>query len=65
MVTEPELVTRSQDLERCVQNNTFLEYCLEKADRTQDQNDRYLWYFLKARFAPDTRGELLDLLGNY
>ncbi|XP_026473337.1 protein transport protein Sec31A-like [Ctenocephalides felis] len=63
MVTEPELVTRSQDLERCVQNNTFLEYCLEKADRTQDQNDRYLWYFLKARFAPDTRGELLDLLG--
>lgn len=63
MVTEPELLARSQDLERCVQNNTFLEYCLERADKCDDQNDRYLWHFLKARFLPDTREELLDLLG--
>lgn len=39
------------------------EYCLNKANATNDQHKKYIWHFLKANFEQNTRAELLNLLG--
>lgn len=63
VITEPELVERSTQLEQVLANGNFSEYCRQKADETQDQHNRYVWYFLKANFEQDPRSEMLNLLG--
>lgn len=39
------------------------EYCINKANATNDQHKRYIWHFLKANFEQNPRVELLNLLG--
>uniref|UniRef100_A0A6B2EKZ1 Protein transport protein Sec31A n=1 Tax=Phlebotomus kandelakii TaxID=1109342 RepID=A0A6B2EKZ1_9DIPT len=63
IITEPELVQRSNRLESVLQQGDFLEYCKQKADQTSDQFSRYLWYFLKANFDANPQVEMLNLLG--
>lgn len=49
-----------------VPSSTFFliaEYCLNKANATNDQHKKYIWHFLKANFEQNTRAELLNLLG--
>lgn len=41
----------------------YIEYCLNKANATNDQHKKYIWHFLKANFEQNTRAELLNLLG--
>lgn len=41
----------------------FTEYCLNKADSTDDQHKKYIWHFLKANFDVSPRSQLLNLLG--
>lgn len=63
MITEPELIERSNKLEETLSSGNYGEYCRQKADESQDQHNRYVWYFLKANFGADPRSEMLNLLG--
>lgn len=63
VITEPELVGRSNHLEDVLANGNYEEYCRQKADQMPDQNGRYIWYFLKANFDANPRSEMLNLLG--
>lgn len=63
VITEPELVARSNKLEDVLANGNFVDFCRQKADETDDQHNRYVWYFLKANFEQDPRSEMLNLLG--
>lgn len=63
VITEPELVGRSNHLEDVLANGNYEEYCRQKADQMPDQNGRYIWYFLKANFDANPRTEMLNLLG--
>lgn len=63
VTTEPELVERSTKLEEVLSNGNFIDYCRQRADETEDQHGRYVWYFLKANFEADPHAEMLNLLG--
>uniref|UniRef100_A0A182MXT3 Protein transport protein Sec31A n=1 Tax=Anopheles dirus TaxID=7168 RepID=A0A182MXT3_9DIPT len=63
VVTDPELVERSNQLERVLSEGNYAEYCRQKADQTNDQHARFMWYFLKANFEDDPHAEMLNLLG--
>lgn len=63
VVTEPQLVESSRRLEEVLNGGNFVEYCRQRADEMAEQQGRYLWYFLKANFEGDARGEFLNLLG--
>lgn len=43
--------------------NFSSEYCLNKAEITNDQHKKFIWHFLKANFEQNPRAELLNLLG--
>ena len=47
VTTESELLERSEKLETALQENTLLQFCSEKADATEDTNDKQIWSFLK------------------
>ncbi|XP_058828807.1 protein transport protein Sec31A isoform X2 [Topomyia yanbarensis] len=63
VVTDPNLVDRSICLEKVMAEGNFIEYCRLKADQTNDQHSRFIWYFLKANFAENPHAEMLNLLG--
>lgn len=63
VVTDEDLVKRSNELENVLAQGNFADYCRQKADETTDQHQRYLWYFLKANFEQNPRAEMLNLLG--
>lgn len=63
VITDPELVDRSNRLEKVLAEGTFVDYCRQKADQTNDQHSRFLWYFLKANFEENPNAEMLNLLG--
>ncbi|XP_035792050.1 protein transport protein Sec31A-like isoform X2 [Anopheles albimanus] len=63
VITDPELVQRSNQLEQALADGNFVDYCRQKADQTADQHSRLLWYFLKANFEADPHSEMLNLLG--
>ncbi|XP_049291125.1 protein transport protein Sec31A isoform X2 [Anopheles funestus] len=63
VITDPELMERSNQLERVLNEGNFVEYCRQKADQTTDQHSTFMWYFLKANFENDPHAEMLNLLG--
>lgn len=63
LITDPQLVERSNRLESVLQQGDFADYCRQKADQTSDQFSRYLWYFLRANFDANPQAEMLNLLG--
>jgi protein transport protein SEC31 len=63
VVTDPELVAKSTQLEQTLAQGNYADYCRQKADQCDDQTGRYIWYFLKANFEANPRAEMLNLLG--
>ncbi|XP_063689338.1 protein transport protein Sec31A-like isoform X2 [Bolinopsis microptera] len=63
VTTESELLERSEKLEQALQENTLLQFCSEKADATNDTNDKQIWSFLKSTFDGKPRQRYLELLG--
>lgn len=47
VTTESELLERSEKLEQALQENTLLQFCGEKADACESDNDKQIWSFLK------------------
>ncbi|CAH0563613.1 unnamed protein product [Brassicogethes aeneus] len=63
VITEADFVKKSVELEKAVEYGNFTEYCSGKADSISDQHQKYVWHFLRAQFEPNSRAELLNLLG--
>jgi protein transport protein SEC31 len=65
LITDEELVKRSSQLEDVLVQGNYSDYCRQKANETNDQHNRYVWYFLKAYFEENPTGEFLNLLGEF
>ncbi|CAH1223126.1 unnamed protein product [Diabrotica balteata] len=63
VITEPDFVQKSNELEKTLEYGNFTDYCKEKSNQTNDQHKKYIWHFLKANFEEVPRVELLNLLG--
>lgn len=63
IITEPELVKKSSELEQALQSGNYVEYCRMKADEAKNNHERFVWYFIKANFDENPKEELLNLLG--
>lgn len=63
IITEPGLVQKSNQLEQALQSGNYIEYCRLKADEAKSNHERFVWYFIKANFEQNPKGELLNLLG--
>ncbi|XP_066994333.2 protein transport protein Sec31A isoform X2 [Anabrus simplex] len=63
VVTEPELIARSNQLESALQYGQFIEFCQTKAASSKTPHEQYVWNFIRANFEEQPRAELLRLLG--
>ncbi|XP_060523111.1 protein transport protein Sec31A isoform X2 [Cylas formicarius] len=63
VITEPEFIQKSSELEQALESGNFIEYCLNKSESSNDQHRKYIWHFLKANFDSNPRAEFLNLLG--
>jgi protein transport protein SEC31 len=50
VVTEAELLQRSQQLESVLQNGQFAEFCSMKVTNSKDELEESVWNFLKVGF---------------
>lgn len=64
IITEQELVDRSNKLEEVLAGGNYSDYCVQKANQMENQHGRYIWYFVKTNFEANPRAEMLNLLGN-
>ncbi|XP_012288447.1 protein transport protein Sec31A isoform X2 [Orussus abietinus] len=63
VITNPELVQRSNELEATLRSEQFIDYCQGKADKVADDHDKKLWDCIGAYFRPNVTKELLEVLG--
>jgi protein transport protein SEC31 len=63
VVTECELLQRSQNLEDAMKNNMVLEFCQQKIELSDTDREQQLWNFLKVCFSKEPRQNFLSLLG--
>lgn len=63
MVTEPQLVSRSNQLESALQSEDYAEFCRAKISQSNSSHEKSIWQFLAAYFEPSPRTEFLSLLG--
>ncbi|XP_054583761.1 protein transport protein Sec31A isoform X4 [Eptesicus fuscus] len=63
VVTEKEFLSRSDQLQKVVQSQGFVNYCQKKIDASQSDFEKNVWSFLKVNFEDDSRGKYLQLLG--
>ncbi|XP_030046476.1 protein transport protein Sec31A isoform X2 [Microcaecilia unicolor] len=63
VVTEKELLSRSDQLQEVVRSGGFVEYCQKKIEASQTDFEKNVWSFLKVNFEEDSRGKYLELLG--
>lgn len=63
VITEPDFVKKSNELENTLEYGNFTDYCQEKSEQSSNDHKKYIWRFLKANFEEVPRVELLNLLG--
>ncbi|XP_078400664.1 protein transport protein Sec31A isoform X6 [Cetorhinus maximus] len=63
VVTESELLNRSNELQSTVHSGGFVEYCQSKVNAAHTDFERSVWGFLKVNFEKDHRNKYLELLG--
>uniref|UniRef100_A0A4W3HSY6 Protein transport protein Sec31A n=1 Tax=Callorhinchus milii TaxID=7868 RepID=A0A4W3HSY6_CALMI len=63
VVTETELLSRSNQLQSTVHSGDFVAFCQLKVDNAQTDFERNMWGFLKVNFEKDSRHKYLELLG--
>ncbi|XP_067845991.1 protein transport protein Sec31A isoform X7 [Heptranchias perlo] len=63
VVTETELLNRSNELQSTIHSGGFVEYCQSKVNAAQTDFERNVWGFLKVNFQKDHRNKYLELLG--
>ncbi|XP_008547029.1 protein transport protein Sec31A [Microplitis demolitor] len=63
VITNPDMVQRSQELEMALKSEQFWDYCRGKADSTTDEHFKRVWNYVAAYFSEDITRTFLDLLG--
>ncbi|XP_023705951.1 protein transport protein Sec31A isoform X4 [Cryptotermes secundus] len=63
VVTESELIARSNQLETVLQYGQYTDFCQAKIASSTTPHERAVWNFLRANFETNSRAELLSLLG--
>ncbi|CAH0386488.1 unnamed protein product [Bemisia tabaci] len=63
VVTEPEIIKRSDELEVALQSGQYIEYCQNKVASHSDPHTQDIWNFIGANFQVDSRAQMLNLLG--
>ncbi|XP_046610174.1 protein transport protein Sec31A [Neodiprion virginianus] len=63
VITDPELIHRSNHLEAALQNGQFGDFCKGKADTATSDHNRKVWSCLGAHFGDNITGDILELLG--
>uniref|UniRef100_A0A3B4AVM5 Protein transport protein Sec31A n=1 Tax=Periophthalmus magnuspinnatus TaxID=409849 RepID=A0A3B4AVM5_9GOBI len=63
VVTETDLLKRSNQLQDTISSGQFLEFCQGKINLAENEFEKTVWSFLKANFDSDSRSRFLELLG--
>ena len=64
VITEPDIVNRSLELETALAEQDLTPYCNSKAENTQNESEKSLWQFISATFtAEGLRDQYMNLLG--
>lgn len=63
VITEEELVSRSNQLQNALTNNQYTEFCSMKIENSKTEEEENLWNFMKVQFEKDPRKKYLMLLG--
>ncbi|XP_048459566.1 protein transport protein Sec31A [Rhincodon typus] len=63
VVTESELLNRSNELQSTIHSGGFVEYCQSKVNAAHTDFEKNVWGFLKVNFEKDHRSKYLELLG--
>ncbi|KAG8042554.1 hypothetical protein G9C98_005188 [Cotesia typhae] len=63
VITDPDLVHRSDELEQALKSEQFWDYCRGKAETTSDEHFKCVWSYVAAYFSEDITRTFLDLLG--
>ncbi|XP_031779577.1 protein transport protein Sec31A isoform X3 [Nasonia vitripennis] len=63
VITNQELIQRSNELEAAVKSGQYSDFCKGKADNAPDDHKRKVWNCIGAYFGENVTQELLELLG--
>ncbi|KAK9717564.1 protein transport protein S31 [Basidiobolus ranarum] len=63
IITEPEIVKRSQELEAALESNHLQEFCEDKTNLSRNKKENDNWKILKILFESDARDRLIKHLG--
>nr|XP_054773269.1 protein transport protein Sec31A-like isoform X2 [Lytechinus pictus] len=64
VITETDLINRSNTLEEALSKGTFVEFCNSKIKQSQNELDTQIWRFLKVNFEKEPRSHFVSLLGH-
>jgi protein transport protein SEC31 len=63
VVTEPELIVRSNQLQSVLQYGQYADFCQAKIASSTAPHEHAVWNFLRASFDTNSRATFLSLLG--
>ncbi|XP_054008172.1 protein transport protein Sec31A isoform X1 [Hylaeus anthracinus] len=63
VITQPELIQRSKELEDVLKTEQYSDYCKEKAEKTTDVHRKKIWNCVGVYFGENVAKEILELLG--
>lgn len=63
VVTQPELIQRSNELEEVLKTEQYSDYCKGKSDNTTDIYRKKIWNCVGAYFSENVTKNILNLLG--
>ncbi|XP_054720841.1 protein transport protein Sec31A-like [Uloborus diversus] len=63
VITEPELLKKSEKLESSLANGNLLEFCQNRVENSSTDQEKITWNFLQATFNNAPRAKMLSLLG--
>ncbi|KZC07796.1 Protein transport protein Sec31A [Dufourea novaeangliae] len=63
VITHPELIQRSNELEEVLKTEQYGDYCKEKAEKLTDVHRKKIWNCVGAYFGENVTKEILELLG--
>ena len=63
VVTEPDLVQKSLQLETSLKHENLAEFCELKIAESTTKEDQQIWKFIRANFSDNPNYEFLELLG--
>lgn len=63
LITQPDLIQRSNQLEETLKTEQYSDYCKEKIDQSPDEHTKKIWSCICAYFSENVTKNMLELLG--